>query len=317
MISIGRCWVWIADQRLWRLRCSILWMLPAFAAMTNSAAASPAVHVMPFSKNELRAHAVVLKGKSPRDEIWAYIYEPPVAGKDTPLVLILPILGAPNLWIEEQFAVAMAQRGMASAILFFPQQFHRRSFLEVTSGFLFLGRSTATLAGNFTQSVADVESFLDWLAGPGQEYFAGTFDVKRTAILGTSLGSLIGSVVMAHDKRIKAGVFLLSGSDPAWIVSQGSLTKKMARKLGIGYEDLLGPLAPFDLSRQEVDWGGRPVLLVDAIWDTIIPKVSRKKLKSAIPHAKVISVPAGHYTSLLHMFWIKGSAAKFLAENLQ
>ena len=281
---------------------------------TRSAAC--AAQIMPFEKNGLEAYAVVLKPKT-GGEVWAYVYLPPKQPKPAPLALILPILGAPNLWTEEQFALTMADHGLASAILFFPQQFHRRTFLEVSSGFLFLGRSTATLAANFDQSLKDVEFFLDWFNQEGRGQFGGRIDAGKMGILGTSLGSLIGSVAMAHDQRLKAGVFLLGGADPAWIVAYGSLTKKMARKIGVTYDDLVKALEPFDLSRQEAQWNNRPVLLVEAIWDAIIPKHSRQLLKRAIPHAKTIWVPAGHYTSLLHMFWIKGRAASFLQENLK
>lgn len=253
----------------------------------------------------------------PWRELWVYLYMPPEDKRPCPLVIILPILGGQNLWIEEQFARHLADKGLASAIIVFPEQFFRRSFLELTSGFLFLGRRIEALAANFTQAGKDVRFFLDWLETHPRGFGPRQLKTGSIGILGVSLGALAGSVAMAHDTRLKAGAFLLGGADPAWIIAHGSLTKKIVRKLKVSYNDLLPQLEPHNLARQTPAWGGRPVYLVEAIWDTVIPRRSRKLLRQAIPHAEVTRIPAGHYTALVHLFWVQGKIGKFFKDNLQ
>ena len=70
------------------------------------------------------------------------------------------------------------------------------------------------------------------------------------------------------------------------------------------------------LGSQEL-WNQRPVLLVQAIWDRVIAYAPRQKLREAIGHARVLKIPAGHTTAILHIFWIKRKVAKFFEETLK
>ncbi|MBI4063093.1 MAG: alpha/beta hydrolase [Elusimicrobia bacterium] len=273
-------------------------------------------------------------------ELWIYVYLPqetrardakgldPALRRDDekinqmPLVLVLPILGGQNLWIEEQFAKTLNQYGIAAAIVPFPQQFERRYFLELPSGMLFLERDPEKLALNFEQALIDLSTFADWIERGGAEKLQKGWRPKF-GIWGTSLGGILGSVAMSRDSRFKAGAFLLAGADPATILMEGRETKKIASKIKIGRKRIDGFLKEFDLDRIARDqspeklWAGRPVFLVEGVWDPVIPKGSRRKLRRAIPHARVLKLPSGHYTAILHMFWVKGKVARFFEQNLK
>lgn len=146
------------------------------------------------------------------------------------------------------------------------------------------------------QSVIDVRSCLDWLAGQGY---------RRVGILGTSLGSCIAFIAAAHDPRAQVGIFnhvSMYFSDVVWTglstqnVSQafsGNITQDDLRR----YWSVISPASY--LSRMQ----GRDLksLLVWARHDsTFLPVYSQQVLENfrelKLTH-KVFTLPCGHYTT--------------------
>ncbi|MBI2070440.1 MAG: hypothetical protein HYT79_07520 [Elusimicrobia bacterium] len=261
------------------------------------------------------------------EHLWVYLHLPRKFNADTPFVIVLPILGGSDLWIENRFAAALTRRGLAAGILILPQQFNRRYFLSLPSGKLFLDRNPERLANNFKQSLKDIQTLITALqqglalggAGAGD----GRWKPKKFGILGTSLGGIVGSVAMSRDERLQAGAFLLAGSDPASILTEGDETRRVAKKLGATRSTLAGLLEDFDLNGLTARknpggiWKGRPILLIHAIWDGVIPRPARRALDEAIPHAQITHIPAGHVSAIVYIGWIKNKVAKFFEENLQ
>ncbi|MBI3565102.1 MAG: alpha/beta hydrolase, partial [Elusimicrobia bacterium] len=249
--------------------------------------------------------------KSPwpaNDTVWAHLLVPrSAAGRRAPAVLILPVMAAPNVWIETRFARHFARDGLAVMWVEMPTQFHRRPDPSEPSGQVFLARTPARLAANFRQSVLDARRALGVLASRPE------VDADRIGVFGISLGAIVGSVLYSLDARPRFGVFLLGGSDFPSLAVDSSLTGPFVRKMGMKAGDLRGAWAGLE---PDAPKAGKPALLVNARWDTVIPAANARRLAEAFPEARQVWVPGGHYTAILHMVWMPAWVSARLREAL-
>jgi hypothetical protein len=146
------------------------------------------------------------------------------------------------------------------------------------------------------QSVIDTRCCLDWLAAQGYE---------RLGILGTSLGSNVAFLTMAHDSRIRSGVFnhvSMNFSDVVWT---GLSTQHI--RIGFGEEISQDQLREYWRIISPAGYlhrlDGRPGrnLLIWAKYDsTFLPEFSQQVLDyfrtHKLPH-EVFTLPCGHYTT--------------------
>ncbi|MFC1521063.1 hypothetical protein ACFL6Y_01505 [Elusimicrobiota bacterium] len=279
--------------------------------------------IFPFEKKNVKGALLHIPDK----DTWAYFYLPPTehsalnTQRSVPLVLVLPILGGQNLWIEKKFAFALTKKGIAAVIVIGPEQFHRRSFMDISSGKLFLGRNPEILSKNFLQAKSELKSLISFIQ---EEDLAPPLDrvnTEQIGILGISLGGILGSLTFAQDKRIKCAAFLLAGADCAMILAKGSLTRKIIKTLGLDYDALYPMLKDLDVERIRRTSGDnitdkRKTMIIHAIWDSIIPKTARKKLEKAFPASKITKLPAGHFTSIVFIGYIRAKAANFFKMRL-
>lgn len=144
------------------------------------------------------------------------------------------------------------------------------------------------------QAVLDTKRTVDWLVTQGFE---------RIGVMGTSLGSCLAMLAMAHDPRIRAGAFNHVSPFFADVVWQGISTRHVRAGLDghIGLEDLRAcwmPISPWPfVSRIR----GRQALLVYALYDFTFPlDLSRVFLqefaRQDIVHDTTV-LPCGHYTT--------------------
>jgi dienelactone hydrolase len=144
------------------------------------------------------------------------------------------------------------------------------------------------------QAVLDAKRAIDWLVGEGYE---------RMGILGTSLGSCLALLAMAHDIRIGAGAFNHVSPFFADVVWRGLSTAHVRAGLEghISLEELRQcwmPISPWPFIERVK---GRPVLLVYARYDlTFPPDLSRRVVEEFarrdVAHRLAV-LPCGHYTS--------------------
>lgn len=146
------------------------------------------------------------------------------------------------------------------------------------------------------QAVIDSRAALDWLETRGYTKFS---------ILGTSLGSCIALITMAHDSRL--GVSVQNHVSPyfADVVWEGLSTRHVRKGLdgNISLDDLREiwmPISPKAYMRKLAGTGKRS-LLVRALFDYSFPprlsqEVLRDYKKFQISHT-TFTLPCGHYTS--------------------
>lgn len=258
----------------------------------------------------------VLSFPSPVKSPWAandVVYAHLVARKGlqgAPAVLVLPVMAAPNVWIETRFTERFARDGFAVLWLEMPTQFRRRPDPSQPSGQVFLGRTTASLARNYRQSILDARRALDVLSARPEA------DPDRVAVFGISLGALVGSMVYSLDPRPRFAVFLLGGADFPSLLLSSSMTGPFARKMGLSIEEVRKAWPGLDpVERASVN-KRKPALLVNASWDAVIPKANARKLQEAFPAARQIWVPGGHYSAIIHLAWLPRWTSQRLHEAL-
>jgi dienelactone hydrolase len=146
------------------------------------------------------------------------------------------------------------------------------------------------------QAVIDARAALDWLESQGYRKFA---------ILGTSLGSCVAMITMAHDSRIRLSVQNHVSPYFADVVWHGMTTQHVRKGLeeNITLEDLRSVWMPISPKAyvKKLRGTGQKSLLVHALYDySFLPRLSRELLRDYveldIPHS-TCALPCGHYTS--------------------
>lgn len=253
-------------------------------------------------------------GKSPwpaNDTVWAHLSVPDSAqGKAGAAVLVLPVMAAPNIWIETQFVDRFVKDGLITMWIEMPTQFHRRPHASMPSGQVFLARSTGQLSRNFRQSVSDARRALGVLAARPE------VDAKRVALFGISLGAIVGAVTWSVDSRPAAGVFVMGGADFPGIALNGSLSGPFAKKMGLKVEELRAAWVGLDPLDYRAANAGKKALLINVNSDTVIPRANALRLKEAFPDSRQVWLPMGHYTAILHLIWLPRWVSRRLQEAL-
>ncbi|MBI4370050.1 MAG: hypothetical protein HY547_07460 [Elusimicrobia bacterium] len=250
------------------------------------------------------------------DDLWLLTQSPAARTNAAPLVIILPMMGGPNLWAETRISRRLAERGIASAIMPLPQQFERRFFLDLPSGKLFLERDIKSLGNNMREALDDLIIAVDWIEQGGLPMLEPSWNPKLLGIAGISLGGITASLAMSRDQRIRAGAFLLAGAGLAQILAEGSETKLLAKKLNPSMEMISEQLSDLELPPPQA-WANRPVLLAEARWDLVVPQSAQRRLRESIPHPQVVHLPSGHISAIAHIFWVEDEIADFFQENLK
>jgi dienelactone hydrolase len=252
--------------------------------------------------------------KSPwpaNDTVWAHLSVPDAAkGKRGAAVLVLPVMAAPNVWIETQFVDRFVSDGLITMWIEMPTQFHRRPHASMPSGQVFLARTTGQLARNFRQSVSDARRAFGVLAARPE------VDAKRVALFGISLGAIVGAVTWSVDRRPAAAVFVMGGADFPSIALNGSLSGPFVKKTGLKAAELRTAwvgLDPLDYAAANV---GKRALLINVNSDSVIPKANALRLKEAFPDSRQVWLPLGHYTAILHLVWLPRWVSRRLQDAL-
>jgi hypothetical protein len=168
------------------------------------------------------------------------------------------------------------------------------------------------------QSVLDARACLDWLESRGYD---------KLAVLGTSLGSCVALLTVAHDRRVRAAVYnhvSMNFSDVVWTGAscrhiRSTLEERVTQDEMRRYWHVISPSAYLDRL------AGRDSLESLLIWaghdTTFRPEFSRQVLdgfaSQRIPH-RTCYLPCGHYTTAKAPFvWLDGFAmSRFLLDAL-
>ncbi|MEO8484319.1 MAG: abhydrolase domain-containing 18 [Acidobacteriota bacterium] len=244
--------------------------------------------------NELRFPSALETPYEVNNTVVARIFEPPPSDAPRPrrAVVVLPQWNA-----DTQGHVGLCQLfarfGLTAVRLSLPYHDERRPVDLTRAEFIVSSNIGRTLHAN-RQAVLDAKRVVDWLVTQGYE---------RIGIMGTSLGSCLSMLTMAHDTRITTGAFNHISPFFADVVWRGLSTRHVRAGLDghITMNDLREcwlPISPWPFIPRVRD---RKVLLIYARYDQTFPvDLSRQFLgefdRLGIAYERAL-LPCGHYTT--------------------
>jgi hypothetical protein len=237
------------------------------------------------------------------------------ASKSGPAVVVLPQWNA--MW-DVQVKICRWLNRLGITALRFSMPYHDRRMIpgHERADHLVGPNIGLTLEAN-RQAVVDVRRSLQWLARQGY---------GRLGLVGTSIGSAVGFITMAHEPLVHAAVFLHVSTYFADVVRTGMNTAHVWESLrtSVSADELRrfwSPISPFPYvprmrgSRQKM-------LMVSARYDpTFWPQFSEeiiREVRKTGMESEVLWLPCGHYSLELAPFSYAAALrmGSFLFRNL-
>ncbi len=233
--------------------------------------------------------------KSPHPEnntVHAEYYRPTGEGP-YPGVVVLDITGGDQS-LSRAISTFLAQKGIAALFVQMAYYGPRRpagSRLRLLS--LDVNQTTAAVR----QTVLDLRCAAAWLSSRPE------IDRARLGIMGTSLGSLVGSLTAEMEPRFRRVGILLGGGglvDAFWDHPQAKPYREAFELLGGTKERAERWLAPFDPLTCAGNLKDRQVLIIAARQDEILPARTAEALWRASGQQKIIWVDCTHYGAIVY-----------------
>ena len=163
----------------------------------------------------------------------------------------------------------------------------------------------------YQMAVTDVRCIIDWASQNSR------IDSSRISVIALSMGAFVASMAMGLDSRIKAGVFIVHGGNSGKIMQTNSVSRfgskyrvpdneyqanqqnyaKYLAEVGEKGFDNVEPLQRnylIDPLTYAPMLKGRPVLMINALWDEIIPREASSEFRQACGEGEWITLPATH-----------------------
>jgi dienelactone hydrolase len=222
-----------------------------------------------------------------------------------PAIVILPIMGGKTYPLEEIFATSFARSGYACIIPHRPDIKDEIKNLEDIDPLL-------------RNSSHDVSRAIDWLETQSN------IDSTRIGLFGISLGAIRGTMVMALDPRIRAGVLGLGGGDLAYILTHSSEKRLVVARDKILARNNLDLKEAEARLRENITYDPMAfaasvdpsrVMMVIAAWDTVIPPKTSWQLRRKLGNPEAIELWSGHYTSVIHIPYLRQASCRFFKKK--
>ena len=243
---------------------------------------------------------------APKESVIIIDYYDIKGDKKTPVILVLPILGGNNK-IANFFSSYFADHGLACLIVHRDEKQKDEVNLYNLEAFL-------------RQMDADHKAAIDWISTQKD------LDPGNIGVFGVSMGGIKAALLTALDPRIKASVIALAGGDIPYILlytKEKGIRKRVSKimdDIGLSKEDLYNLLSSKIMTdpikyAEYID--ARKVLMVLGVFDKVVPYKKGRELARAIGGPEEIDLLAGHYTSILYIFYIERASLDFFERKLK
>ena len=208
-----------------------------------------------------------------------------------PTVVLLHSLGIRRPELEMGLARELARNGIAVFLMTLPYHMQRTP-PGYGSGDLILAGDIALLREAGVQATWDVRRAVDWLQRQPE------VDPDRIALVGISLGAILGATALASEPRLHSAVLILGGADLAHVLWDSILAiRARARLRRDGYtlerlREELAPIEPLNLLTPE---HGEKTFVIGARFDIVVPTEDTEKLIRALGNPKVLWLNTGHF----------------------
>lgn len=244
----------------------------------------------------------------------------------TPLVILLHGMGDESLIPCKFLARALAKKGIACFVL--RLVFHSSRMPETVRKRLRNLTADEWFEG-YRISVIDVRQVIDWASSRSE------INEEQIAVIGISFGGFTSAITMGIDKRIKAGVFIVSAGNSEKISwkSRKSTMKEWYKRTEAEYNEIQSCYAQYLAEVAEKGFEkvtpvrknfltdpmtfahylrGRPVLMLNALWDEYIPRESTLDFWEACGKPAITWFPGTHTSFWLWYPLISRKIARFL-----
>ncbi len=208
-----------------------------------------------------------------------------------PTVVLLHSLGIRRPELEMGLARELVRNGIAVFLMTLPYHMQRTPPGH-GSGDLILSGDVPLLREAAIQATWDVRRAFDWLQRQPET------DPERMALVGISLGALLGATALAAEPRVHSAVLILGGADLAHVLWDSVLAiraRARLRREGYTLERLreeLAPVEPLNLLTPEL---GEKTFVIGARFDIVVPTEDTEKLIRALGNPKVFWLNTGHF----------------------
>ncbi|MCD6408278.1 hypothetical protein J7L87_04420 [bacterium] len=176
----------------------------------------------------------------------------------------------------------------------------------------------------FRESIGEIKGIMS--------YLEKNYGIKKFSVLGISLGGIMGFVLSGVDERVKKAVILISGGNFELITWRSLLrftlrkdcprnackrmhkTYKKFLKEGFykGIMDFPRKCFLYDPMTYAELLDGKKVLMINGLFDFVIPFYSALSMKRRIKNCRIIWYPGTHLTIKFFLPFLRKSIVKFL-----
>lgn len=224
--------------------------------------------------------------------VHADYYRPQVTGP-MPCVVVLDITGG-NQQLSRTISTVLAQNGMAALFVQMAYYGPRRP----------PGSPLRLLTTNYAHSMAAVrQTVLDLRRAAAWMESRPEVDPKRIGILGTSLGSFMGSLAAEMEPRFRRVVVLLGGGDLVnayYDDPRAAAGRVVWEALGGTKEKLAALIAPADPITCAGNLKERKLLIIAGKRDEIVPPKATEALWKASGQQKIVWFDCTHYGAAVY-----------------
>ncbi len=173
---------------------------------------------------------------------------------------------------------------------------------------------------NIRRGIVARRRVIDWLETRPE------VDPQRISAFGVSMGGIVTSILAPIEPRIHSAVVALAGGDLPTVVSNSDehrvVNYKVARvtKDRITVHELEKQLRsalvsdPIQLARYA---DPRSFLMFVARWDETVPTRNQLLLRDALGKPKTYDLPAGHYSTMAFVPFVRSQATTWLLERMK
>ena len=170
-------------------------------------------------------------------------------------------------------------------------------------------RMLRPLVDRFVDTVIDIRRVVDWAQNQPD------VDPDRIALIGFSIGALVGSVAIANEPRLAAGVLAMGGADLHEILATCNQEIEDARerilaRFGWSLDQFQRALEPALAGINPARFAGMVdpsrLLIIEAGNDTCVPRSAREHLWRAFGRPERITYPYDHRVAFLEMTLLGG-----------
>jgi len=220
---------------------------------------------------------------------------PEEANRRLPVVILLHSLGIRQPELEMSLARELLRHRIAVLLLTLPYHMERTP-PGYDSGDLILQGDVVLLRHALIQAVWDVRRAIDWLARQPE------VDPSRIALVGLSLGAIMGATALGVEPRLHSAVLILGGVDLAHILWHSILairTRARLREQGFALPRLRDALRDVEPMHRLTPALGEKTFVIGARFDIVVPTEDTEKLVRALGNPRVFWLNTGHFGGAL------------------